>query len=159
MLNFWKASRLGASKTTKAWCPAGSVVQAPSILAPCFFNSLSNLPRNSNDVFLDFSLNQSQFSGECLAITIKVGIQRRSELSYWFNLHLTFIPNPNEKKMSAQSSSQFLSLALEPPRARGLLDRTQCYFVGFSELAAVGFWLYWSVPRMFLKSRRHSLIG
>ncbi len=87
--NFCKASRFGASTTQKVRCPDGSEVQDPSILISCFFISSSTLPINSEVTFLDFSLNQSQFSGECVRITIKVGILKYSPNQYCGNLLLT----------------------------------------------------------------------
>ena len=78
--SFMTASILGASKTLKPRCSLG-ITQLPSSLTPYFFANASALSLNSVMIFLVFSLNIGQLSGECLSIIKNVGIQNTLRIS------------------------------------------------------------------------------
>src|SRR3990172_566760 len=73
MENSCNASELGASYTQTNKC-SGITVHAPTLWMPCFFSNPTSLSGNSKVSFFIFSLLIGQFSGECLDIIKKVGI-------------------------------------------------------------------------------------
>jgi len=68
---------------------SGIALQSPTTLTPCFFASASMFSASAKAIFLDFSTNCAQASGECLEVSKNVGMQILSNLTRMGRLDLS----------------------------------------------------------------------